>query len=110
MNSCLVQVSTLSLCLSRATSQELHPPSSSKLAELIHKSTWGELFRGYVGFGIFLGPRCLSKTRQSFLQLNSGTETINTPCYTSASIVARKIADRTSWEVVESVHLLEDQI
>lgn len=86
------------------------PPLIKAVQWQSHKSTWDELFRSYVGLWIFLCPRCLSKTRQSLCWLNFSIETINTPCYTSASIVPHKVADRTSWQLLESIHLLKDQI
>lgn len=91
-------------------SSQLCPLSSSKLCR-----DWFTKYLRWVVQGLcrtvdFLCPRCLSKTRQSLCWLSFSIETINTPCYTSASIVPHKVVDRTSWQLLESIHLLKDQI
>lgn len=86
------------------------PPAHQSFAETDSQKYLRWVVQGLCRIVDFLCPRCLSKTRQSLCWLNFSIETINTPCYTSASIVPHKVADRTSWQLLESIHLLKDQI
>lgn len=86
------------------------PPALQSCAETDSQKYLRRVVQGLCRIVDFLCPRCLSKTRQSLCWLNFSIETINTPCYTSASIVPHKVADRTSWQLLESIHLLKDQI
>lgn len=101
-------VPTLGLCLSWAPS--CVPPAHQSCAETDSQKYLRWVVQGPCRTVDFLCPRCLSKTRQSLCWLNFSIETINTPCYTSASIVPHKVVDRTSWQLLESIHLLKDQI